>query len=223
MKKFYRLINDKFSFQTSLLSFTLGLLYLLFYFFDFHFINNLIFMSYHFLYILIILFFGKKAHPFCMLGYSIYTLLTTAFINTFLFNNYTAFFIILLVSFLYPKLKKCSWVCYLIITTILFIFNNETICHYLLHIGKCIWFRFTFEYFFPLSFEKKKLFLTNDEILILNEMEECQLQKLVTCFSKNIVTKKLSDAKNRNQIEDSPKGTYELRTIFSNANIIKID
>lgn len=55
---------------------------------------------------------------------------------------------------------------------------------------------------------RTKLNLTNDEIMILNELQKVKLQKSVTCFSKNIVSKKLNEAVIRNHLSSIGELTY---------------
>lgn len=55
---------------------------------------------------------------------------------------------------------------------------------------------------------RTKLDLTEDEIMILNELQKVKLQKSVTCFSKNIVSKKLNEAVTRNHLSSIGELTY---------------
>lgn len=55
---------------------------------------------------------------------------------------------------------------------------------------------------------KIKLNLTPDEEKILIELKKVKLQKCVTCFSKNIVSKKLKQATERNQLKSIGELTY---------------
>ena len=57
------------------------------------------------------------------------------------------------------------------------------------------------DYFLKSKFERRPLDLTEDEVKILEELDEKKLLKAVTCFSKNTVTQKLKDARERNKID----------------------
>ena len=56
-------------------------------------------------------------------------------------------------------------------------------------------------YFTKARYQIKKLDLTDDEIKILEEYKVTKQLKAVTCFSKNTVTEKLKNARERNAID----------------------
>lgn len=137
-----------------------------------------------------VLFIGKKALYIDLIIFS----LIAAYFNSFI--NFTSFFVILMSCRIYRQTESWVLMLYAINQSIAMMVQNYEISHLIIHFLTCAFFYIIYFYI-----NKPKLLdLTEDERAILEEMKNGKLQKEITLFSKNIVTKKLQDAKTRNHI-----------------------
>lgn len=145
--------------------------------------------------------FKYKFFTYWSIAYSCILLYTINNSPTKLFNNFTSLFVILIAIILKPQLKKRLIILYITAVSIVFIINQDCIYNYLIHITRAAWLFFILDYSMQSKYERKPLDLTEDEIMILEELSEKKLLKACTCFSKNTLTQKLKDARERNNID----------------------
>jgi hypothetical protein len=74
--------------------------------------------------------------------------------------------------------------------------QDKEITHLLIHFATCAFFYVVYFYI-----NDNKLNLTEDEIKILEELKEKKMLKCCDSFSKNILTQKLKQARDRNGID----------------------
>ncbi|MBR6552702.1 MAG: hypothetical protein IKT89_07675 [Clostridia bacterium] len=150
-----------------------------------------------------IAFFGRKA-LFVVL---IITSLVASYFNSFV--NFNSFFVILLSCKLYKKTEKYLLIIYVINEIIALIIQDKEITHLLIHFITCAFFYVIYFYV-----NDKKLNLTDDEIKILEELREKKMLKCCDSFSKNILTQKLKQARDRNGIDTNAEllAQYNIQT-----------
>lgn len=161
---------------------------------------GLIIVGMNLLYIPIALIFRKRAFCSFYLIYSIVILYAAAFEKTYLYNNYTALFIVCIVIMMQPKLRIPAIAIYFGAVTIFFILNEEKeIYLYLIHVIRSLWYIALTEFVLNDKFRRKKLVLYEDERRILDQLCEGKVyQKEVEGFSENTIYRKLKAARERN-------------------------
>lgn len=151
------------------------------------------------LFIPIAIIFKKKGFSIFYLCYSVILIFVISFEPTFLFNNFTALFIVCIVIMIQPKLKIPGILLYYTAVCVAFLFNSETILHFIIHILRSFWFILIVSYTLHSKFERKKLILYEDEIKILEQLSSGKIyQKEVEGFSENTIYRKLKAARERN-------------------------
>lgn len=158
-----------------------------------------------------VLIFGRKFFIWWSIPYCVIQVSLIAKQPSKLFNNYTALFIVFVASLIKPDCKRSFTIIYAVAVTIAFLLNDEPIYHYLIHIARSFWIMYILNYFLKSKFERRPLDLTEDEVKILEELDEKKLLKAVTCFSKNTVTQKLKDARERNKIDTNAELLAEFK------------
>lgn len=134
---------------------------------------GLIIVGMNLLYIPIALIFRKRAFCSFYLIYSIVILYAAAFEKTYLYNNYTALFIVCIVIMMQPKLRIPAIAIYFAAVTIFFILNEEKeIYLYLIHVIRSLWYIALTEFVLNDKFRRKKLVLYEDERRILDQLCE---------------------------------------------------
>ena len=204
--------SDKFILVTCFLSGILSALYLA-YAFDSGFnIAAWLVIGSNILYIPGAIFFKRKFFSYWSIVYSCIMVYVTAFYPTYLHCNFTAFFIISLVMLIAPGRKWYLLGIYLLTVSIMFMINKEDVIEYLLHLGRLAWLFFILNYYIGKNFVRKPLDLTEDEVKILEELNEKKMLKACTSFSKNTLTQKLKEARERNDIDTNAEllATYNL-------------
>ena len=73
---------------------------------------------------------------------------------------------------------------------------------------------FVVEYVTKVHFKRTTLNLTEEEKQILDELEKCGNIKGISFKSRNTVSKKIKEAKQRNGLPDTKEGTNQLRSIY---------
>lgn len=192
-------LHDHFVLFTSVLSGILCALYIWKGFSEGFFIGNWIIVFSNFLYIPFAAIFRRKCFSYFYLVYSLILVFLIAFEKTFLFNNYTALFLLCIVIMIKPKIKYIAIVLYFASASLAFSLNGESVFHFLIHIVRTIWFFGTVFFVVDNQFERKKLVLYEDEIKILKQLCSGKIyQKEVEGFSENTVYRKLKAARERN-------------------------
>lgn len=201
--------KDYFILHTAGLSLLSAVLYIWKGFADTFYIGTYVYIVLNLLYIPLSLIFKRKAFCPFQIIYSFALIFIYAFCPSYLYNNYSAFLVLCIVILYKPRWKRIALMTYAILITIAFALNTETICHYLIHIVRCSYFFFVFYFVIHNRFEritdKRKqlngLQLDEDEVVILDQLMEGKKQKEIDGYSINTVTKKLNNAKNRNNID----------------------
>lgn len=193
--------KDNFIKVTCIIAGLLSLLYVAKVIQDGFFIATVLVIVGNLLYIPAAIIFGKKSFIYWSIGYGLVLVFLIANYNSYLFNNYTALFPIFIAMLLKPQLKNTLFFVYVIAATGAFIFDGESIINFLIHITRSAWIIYLLEYFISSKFTRKALDLTEDEKKILDELNEKKLLKACTCFSKNTITAKLKEARERNKID----------------------
>lgn len=144
--------------------------------------------------------FQKKGFHWFYLVYAAVLLCASAFESTYIYNNYTALFIVCIVFSIQPKIKTPAVIFYLTMVTALFLINKEKDFYlFLIHVVRSIWYIGIVEYVLADKFRRKKLVLYEDERKILDQLCDGKVyQKEVEGFSENTIYRKLKAARERN-------------------------
>lgn len=128
-------------------------------------------------------------------------------------SNILPFFLLALIMLQHPK-----WKFYLIFYYFIHLFIEEAlieygilvhctetegpgVIHLAIHILLTLFFFVSISYFVSIRFSRRELNLTDDEKKILEELKEVKMLKNCRSFSKNTLTQKLREARERNNIE----------------------
>ena len=201
MKKdfFSVFLTDHFVLFTSVLSGILCALYVWKGFSEGFFIGTWIIALMNFLYIPAAAIFRRKCFSYFYLIYAVILVFMIAFEKTFLFNNYTALFLVCIVIMIKPQVRFVAISLYIAAICVAFSLNGESVFHFLIHLTRTIWFFGTVFFVIDNNFERKKLILYEDEIKILLQLCDGKIyQKEVEGFSENTVYRKLKAARERN-------------------------
>lgn len=194
-----RIVSEKFVLFTSVVSLALGILYLLKGIKTGFPPLGCVIISMNFLYVPFAFVFAKKGFPYFYLVYSAVLVFSMAFEKTYLYNNYTALFIVCIVIMINPKLRIPAVIFYIVAVTVAFALNEEVLYHYFIHIVRSIWYIGIVEFVLNDKFKRKKLILYEDEKNILRQMCGGKMyQKEVEGFSENTIYRKLKAARERN-------------------------
>lgn len=192
-------LNDHFVLFTSVLSGILCTLYVWKAFAEGFFIGTWIIALMNFLYIPAAAVFRRKCFSYFYLSYAVILVFMIAFEKTFLFNNFTALFIVCIVIMIKPRVKYIAILLYFAAICVAFSLNGESVFHFLIHLTRTLWFFGTVFFVIANNFERKKLILYEDEIKILRQLCDGKIyQKEVEGFSENTVYRKLKAARERN-------------------------
>lgn len=130
-------------------------------------------------------------------------------------SNILPFFLLALIMLQRPKWKYFLLAWYfvlLFIEAILLEYNLLQHClnvegpgvvHLAIHVVLTFFFYVSISYFIQTRFKRKELELTEDEITILEELQREKMLKNCRSFSKNTLTQKLKEARDRNNIESN--------------------
>lgn len=151
------------------------------------------------LYVPFAILFSRKGFPYFYIFYSFFLIFSMAFEQTYLYNNYTALFIVCVVIMIQPKIRIPAIIMYFVLVTVAFAINEETLYHYFIHVVRSIWYIGLIEFVLSDKFRRKKLVLYEDERMILDQLCEGKVyQKEVEGFSENTIYRKLKAARERN-------------------------
>lgn len=202
--------DDKFIIETCILSIISGILYIWKGISESFLISTYFYIALNFLYTPLIAILKRKIFCLYQVIYAYALIFIFAFSPSYLYNNYTAFFVTCIVLLIKPHWKIPAITIYFILITVAFAINTENLNHYLIHITRCTYFFTVFHFIIIKRVDRKILksvtnrdnflILTDDEINILNQMLEGKKQKEVEGYSINTVTKKIADARTRNNI-----------------------
>lgn len=205
-KLFLRLVSDKFVLYTAVVSGILGSLYIWKGLQTQFFVWAWLIIGMNFLYIPLAFIFRRGLFPFFYLFYSGILIFTTAFDKTFLYNNYTALFVVCIVCMIQPKIRRFAIISYFVLVSVAFALNEEVIYHYFIHVVRSLWFFGIVDFVLNDKFKRKKLVLFQDERQILDQLCGGLLyQKEVEGFSENTIYRKLKAARERNGIPTREK------------------
>lgn len=193
------IFNDHFILFTAIYSAIAALLYVLRGITEGFLLGTCIIIALNIIYIPLAIIFKKRGIAWFYLIYALILTVIISFEKSFLFNNFTAVFLICIVFMIHPKLKIPAVILYFVTATIAFILNEEDIIHYLIHICISLWFIQVVSYVLYDKFDRKKLILYDDEKMILDQLCEGKVyQKEVVGFSENTIYRKLKAARERN-------------------------
>ena len=191
--------NDYFVSFTCIIAFLESILYFWKGIHENFYLGTIIYIIMNILYVPLVIIFRKKCFSYFYLIYSVILIFVIAFDKTFLFNNFTALFILSLVIMIKPKIAKPAIIIYFVAIIIAFGINEEVLYHFFIHVLRSIWFLGIEFYVLDSKFERKKLILYEDEIEILSQICDGKTyQKEVKGYSENTVYRKLKAAKERN-------------------------
>lgn len=172
------------------------------------------------LYAPLVLLYRERGFFIFNVGYGLAFIFMAAIYPAYLFNNYSALFFLSLVIFYRPKYKYSLYALYYIAVTAAFIINQEALPEFLIHAARSAWFILTLNFMLKRGNKPATLELTADERAILQELAAGKQQKELDLFSKNTITKKLKDARERNNATSND----ELITRFKmNQDSIPVD
>lgn len=150
-------------------------------------------------YPLIAFFIKEKSVPYYLVCYMVLLVFLTAFEKTFLFNNFSAFLIMIIAAMIKPKFEVPGILLYLMVVILAFVLNEESLLLFLIHLSRTLWFSIAFIYAMSLRFGHSDLVLYDDEKKILDQLLDGKMyQKEVEGFSENTVYRKLKAARERN-------------------------
>lgn len=171
---------------------------------------NLIYIPFAFI-------FNRKGFPYFNLIYALVLVFILAFVKTYLYNNYSALFIIFVVIMILPKIQVQALLFYFLAISVAFAINEEAIYHYFIHITRAVWFFYIFNFVIEKKYERKKLILYDDEIQILDQLcNGKHYQKEVEGFSENTIYRKLKAARERNNCKTREELIELYRTEIEN-------
>ncbi len=148
------------------------------------------------------IFFGRKAVYIMLILFSI----VASYLNTF--NNYTGFFCLLMSCILVHRNKYILLCVYAVNETAALICQKCEISHIAIHLlSCCLWYVL----YFYINHQKVALDLTDGEIRILDELIAGKQQKEIDFYNKNTVTKKLRNARNRNNCKTTNELLFKYR------------
>lgn len=151
------------------------------------------------LFIPLALIFKKKGFSIFYLCYAVLLVFVIAFEETYLFNNFSALFMICLAMMIQPKFKIWGIVLYFTAVCVAFLLNSESLIHFMIHLVRSVWYIQVVFYVLDNKFDRKKLILYEDEIKILEQLSSGKMyQKEVEGFSENTIYRKLKAARERN-------------------------
>lgn len=157
------------------------------------------------LYVIIAIFTGRKLWSWTLFVWAI----SLVYFNRFC--NYTSFIMILIAVSFKPSLKNPFIIIYSITVAICLYLYKDSWTHFVIHFLGCYFFFLVYQYTMAkLQKEKKLLILEAQERQILQALANGKQQKEIEFFNKNTVTKKLNNAKSRNDCTT----TGELLAIF---------
>ena len=158
-------------------------------------------------------------------GFSI-TILLYAYV-LLLFNNffnYTSFLFVLFAIYATPRIQVQALLFYIIAVFVVFTLKGHAIMTLGIHGLNCLLFYSCARYLFAAK-AQTALLLTDDERVVLSELAEGKLQKQITQFSPNTVTKLIKNAQERNgcksKVELIHKYTQEQSQTESQRNAIE--
>lgn len=194
--------HNSFITAVCLCSFIIGCFHLWqFFLSDFNY-NCLIRLLFFYAVIPIVLIFGKKSVYYMLIYFS----LSISYVNQF--NNYTGFFCILMSCKMIGKKHLFLLCVYFFNEFFALTVQESSASHYAIHFSSCIlWYIL----YFYISNSKIELQLTNDEIKILNALIDGKQQKEIDFFNKNTVTKKLAEARKKNNCKTTNELLYKYR------------
>lgn len=199
LNDFNDFLNDHFVLFTSILSGIICVLYVCKGIYEGFFIGTWIIAAMNFIYLIVAAIFKRKCFSYFYLAYSIILVFMIAFEKTFLFNNFTALFIMCIVVMIKPQVKYIAMALYFAAVCTAFSINGESVFHFLIHIVRSIWFVGSVFFVLDNQFERKTLILYEDEVKILEQLCNGKIyQKEVEGFSENTVYRKLKAARERN-------------------------
>lgn len=196
--------KDNVLFDTSILTLVFIILYTIKGFVEGFNISIILYIVINLVYFPIVLIWKRKFFCLYHIAYAYILIATIALKKTFLYNNFTAYFIILSICIIKPKWRYPALGIYFSLATIAFSIHDSPLIAFLIHISRAMYYYTIFHYFIFTRFSEKKevlLNLKNDEFEILKQMAAGKKQKEIEGFSINTVTKKLVQAKTRNNID----------------------
>lgn len=125
------------------------------------------------------------------------------------FQNYTSFFILTIIVYKSPKHKKLIYSLYALDVVLALLINHRSASHCLIHVLNCIFIYYGFNY--VVLKKAPALDLTMEEEIILKELANGAQQKSIPGFSKNTITKKLTEARERNNCLSTAELVYKYK------------
>lgn len=187
---------------TSMCSFLISLLYFWKGLMEGFSIGAWIIIGANLLYIPLALIFKRKVFSVFFLFYAVALVFITAFHKTFLYNNYSSLFIVIIVIMVRPAFKLPAIITYLVTISAAFAINDEHLYHYFIHITRTVWFFYMFNHVLGGKYHRRKLILNDDEIKILTELSKKRLQKSIEFdgYSESTIYRRLKAAMTRNKL-----------------------
>lgn len=201
-----RVFEDKkekqFLLITSLLSFTIGILYIWKGFQEEFYIGTYVVIAMAFLYIPIIWIFRRPGFTVFNLIYSVILVFIIAFNQTYLYNNFTGLIAVFIVMMVFPKFKIQTVIIYFVAVSVAFALNEENLNHYFIHIARSAWLLHIINHLLATKYERRKLILFDDERKILEALSKNNLQKSIELngFSESTIYRRIRAAMKRNNM-----------------------
>lgn len=150
------------------------------------------------LYMPLVFLFRERGFFIFNVTYGLAFIFMAAEYQTYLYNNYSALFFLSLVIFYRPQYKHYFYLVYFVGATLAFLINQEDLVEFLIHTGRSYWFILTLNFMLKRQMKPDPLELTEDEAAIIRELAAGKQQKELDLFSKNTISKKLKEARERN-------------------------
>jgi len=157
------------------------------------------------LYIPVVWLFRKPGFLVYTILYSLMLVYLIAFHQSYLYNNFTGLLVVFVVMMVMPKYKYWALGIYFVAACVAFAFNEENLCHFLIHVVRGAWFYEIFNYVLLEKYQRRKLILYDDEIKILTELSKNRLQKSIELdgFSESTIYRRIKAACKRNNLSKS--------------------
>lgn len=150
--------------------------------------------------------------PAYLVVFSVGLVFITAFIQSELFNNYSALLCIFIAILIFPKLKNFFMGIYLVTAAIAFCVAHDPVYYLVIHFARALWLFTVHNFIIYSKYERKPVILFEEEIEILEQLTDNKLQKEIELngLSERTIRRRLDTAKRRNGL----KSTDELKELY---------
>ena len=153
-----------------------------------------------------------KLFPIYLVVFSCALVFITAFIQSELFNNYSALLCLFVGVIIYPKLKNVFMGLYLIVSSVAFCLAGDPVFYLVIHFSRALWIFALYDFIIYAKYDRKPVILFDEEREILEQLVNNKQQKEVELngLCERTIRRRLDAAKKRNGL----KTTEELKELY---------